>query len=904
MPALETLLTDTSFNCQSFFTFNASHYQALSQLTFDTWEDFGLALNRLKTLEVYLFTERMEDPWVEMVHRTVQTMDQYQSLKESENQLKELILILSTHHQLELHERLSLWRKAEFYLNRIWASPHQYVNCLAETINLFFKKWNQLKTPMNQEFKLLGELPTCWLTAFEWENFCCDQKKLCQKIEPFLECLTQEWIERYEQAMNWITGIETYQDVCSNYLNNEYTTHQSFFKSFVGKPLTRHQLLSIVTDAKQPMVITGMTGTGKTLALKTKIDYLIQEKQIQPNQILVLCSNQEQQQTFKDFTSKAEVKTIHQLALDLFLKQPNQTLKLAHPNLLREQIQSVLNRWFSNPSQSESLVYFFEGTLGLKTHWSPNLSLNHFYQEHQSSFLASQGIIDFKSLKLAANRFSKKHISLKNELMKSKEEVLIANFLFLNGIDYVYEKEYDRPYLEQSETFYHPDFYLPQYDCYLEHFGVNASFKTPWLSSDEASKYLKTITWKRELHAHYQTQLIETYSFWFQEGNWETKLTKVLIENGIFPTPLSWESFIKHSLLTVFSPAYPLFEEVYFYLTNMLKHQSGLSYLETLIQQESQKKEATAQLVFFQLVKEVLVQFNQTLLRDQLFDLNQIFSLASQTACVTFPYQYVFCDELEGLTESQLTFIETLREAFHFSLNLYFNPMMSEPSFLTASFLNHESIHHWFHLSFTENFVFSSDDFNQIVTTESIPFYSRSSHQPKQLYFVQEKQSLKESFHLILQQLKKEENCREIYLCGYQLDALLTKGIFFIRKKHPYSVELASNMFKGVQFFFVTPKQLNHHHITHLVIVDSDLFFSNSMGRLFEKMLSKEQTNYRLTKQKHFFQLFYAHAHRTLIFFSNRELVHFPLSQIFPNLRLNELRPNHEQEVNFLNFIH
>ena len=52
--------------------------------------------------------------------------------------------------------------------------------------------------------------------------------------------------------------------------------------------------------------------------------------------------------------------------------------------------------------------------------------------------------------------------SLKGDLVKSLEECEIANWLYLNGIEYEYERPYEHDTATPLKRQYHPDFYLPR----------------------------------------------------------------------------------------------------------------------------------------------------------------------------------------------------------------------------------------------------------------------------------------------------------------------------------------------------------------------------------------------------------------------------------------------------------
>jgi len=61
--------------------------------------------------------------------------------------------------------------------------------------------------------------------------------------------------------------------------------------------------------------------------------------------------------------------------------------------------------------------------------------------------------------------------------VKSYQEAEIANFLTLNGIKYEYETKYK---FDIPSTTYKPDFYLPDYNVYIEHFAINKDNTSPF----------------------------------------------------------------------------------------------------------------------------------------------------------------------------------------------------------------------------------------------------------------------------------------------------------------------------------------------------------------------------------------------------------------------------------------
>ena len=69
--------------------------------------------------------------------------------------------------------------------------------------------------------------------------------------------------------------------------------------------------------------------------------------------------------------------------------------------------------------------------------------------------------------------------TLQGELVKSYEECEIANFLYRQGIAYQYEANYQVNTSGPDYRVYQPDFFLPAYGIYIEHFAVNEFNQTP-----------------------------------------------------------------------------------------------------------------------------------------------------------------------------------------------------------------------------------------------------------------------------------------------------------------------------------------------------------------------------------------------------------------------------------------
>ena len=96
--------------------------------------------------------------------------------------------------------------------------------------------------------------------------------------------------------------------------------------------------------------------------------------------------------------------------------------------------------------------------------------------------------------------------TFKGDVVKSQGERLIADWLYLNGVDYLYETPYSIDVATPEHSQYRPDFYYPSVDVWHEHWAIGHDGKPP----KSFVGYGEGMRWKRELHAANGTTLVET----------------------------------------------------------------------------------------------------------------------------------------------------------------------------------------------------------------------------------------------------------------------------------------------------------------------------------------------------------------------------------------------------------
>lgn len=299
--------------------------------------------------------------------------------------------------------------------------------------------------------------------------------------------------------------------VAARVVQSELATMADFFDKIEKNPLTPQQRLAVVTDEDATLVLAG-AGSGKTSVIVAKAAYLIERGIRGPDEVLLMAFGKdaaaEMSERIKERTgAQVTARTFHALAYGIIAETlgtapplaPLATDDVAFIAELRVILADIVAK---GGAAAELLVTWFS---------------DFFYP--QSDEFDFDSLDDYYSYIEAQN-----YRSLKGDLVRSREELEIANWLYRNGIAYDYEPDYEHPIEGTGRKGYTPDFRLTESGVYIEHFGVSKAVDgngqiilrtAPYIDRKE---YLAGMEWKRALHREHGTVLVETYSYDRREG--------------------------------------------------------------------------------------------------------------------------------------------------------------------------------------------------------------------------------------------------------------------------------------------------------------------------------------------------------------------------------------------------
>ena len=277
--------------------------------------------------------------------------------------------------------------------------------------------------------------------------------------------------------------------------------------------LDEQQRKVVLADEDYTLVIAG-AGAGKTTTIEAKVKYLIEKQDVSSNRILIISftkkATKELQDRFKKLKLDVNISTFHGIANKIIKNEENIRHNIATGDIMFTTIKNFMINNITDEVFVKNILLFFASYLTIPSD-EQNLSI--LINELSKNDCTTMRSDLKKALEEYKQKTQKQKRTLKDERVRSIEECQIANFLFINGIDYEYEPVYKYGFKDTIKP-YCPDFLIRQYDkeIYLEHFGISQDGKNSRFSQEELELYKKHINDKIKLHRSHNTKLIYTFS--------------------------------------------------------------------------------------------------------------------------------------------------------------------------------------------------------------------------------------------------------------------------------------------------------------------------------------------------------------------------------------------------------
>ena len=515
--------------------------------------------------------------------------------------------------------------------------------------------------------------------------------------EDYAEYISSEDEKFFEKFYNKPETFETdTKQANERYINQELKDNSDLFDDLDGKSLDSQQREAIVVDEDAVKVIAG-AGSGKTFTIQGKVKYLTEKRDVDPSEILAISFSNASVDDLKERIAKPiDIKTFHKVGKDI-LTQYNQYSRPDTSALKRIIKRYLTKKALKNEDISKKLIEFFSFYI--------NVPPSEDDIKYEGDLLDWQEGVDFSTLK---RRFkNKQRETLNNEIVRSYEELYIANFLFIYGIKYTYEKIYSYPnknferefnkfkeflfsfneeipdelknditkdLLNLTDIFeeyeikdYLPDFYLDDYNIYIEHFGLNRNCENHLIGGKSSEEYVKEMEWKRKVHKKYGTTLIETFSYYQSENRLLTRLAEKLQAQGVEFNEIEYREVYR---ILLENKTIKEWEDFIVLLKTFIELFKGNNYDETKFKEfydyvgglkDSFSKDRT--IAFLKIVEEIYNDYEAYLLKIKKIDFNDMINKASD--CIVkngldLPYKYIIVDEYQDTSFTRYNLLRNI----------------------------------------------------------------------------------------------------------------------------------------------------------------------------------------------------------------------------------------------------
>ena len=434
--------------------------------------------------------------------------------------------------------------------------------------------------------------------------------------------------------------------VNKTYVSNQLNSSREFFDQVEARPLTDEQRKAVVIDEDRNLVVAA-AGSGKTSVIMAKAGWLIWRGYRHPPELLVLAFARDARKELEErlrkrldgeTTRDLTVRTFHSLGMLIIGEAEGQLPTLAKvaedSKALSDLLKVIIDNLLAERTFAGILLKWFQA------HFAP------YRSEHE-----------FQSMGEYLDYIRQHDIrSLKGDKVKSYQECEIANFLYLNSVPYEYEATYEYKTATPDKRQYQPDFYLPEAGIYIEHFGLNASGDTaPFVDRKE---YLRSMKWKRQLHAKYGTILIETFSHEHSSGKLTENLAEKLAAHGVTLSPIPpADVFVVLNEQGRINPFTHL-------VATFLQHYKGarLSFREVARRATSARDRLRAE-AFLAIFKPIFQRYQETLSRLGHIDFHDMINKATEhveAGRYRSPFGYILVDEFQDISPGRARLIKAL----------------------------------------------------------------------------------------------------------------------------------------------------------------------------------------------------------------------------------------------------
>lgn len=477
--------------------------------------------------------------------------------------------------------------------------------------------------------------------------------------------------EKYNEIKDLSKEAPSIKKHNEQYILNQLNAEKEYLDNILKEcdpaiSLDKEQREVILSNEDNTLVIAG-AGAGKTTTVAAKVRYLIEKQNIDSEKILVISFTNKAVEELRErinvcLNLPCPISTFHSVGYTILKQGESSRKRIVDQGFLYKTINNYLKSTvLQNSSMVEKLILFF------CTYFTAPYEggqLSEYFQ-----FIATA---DFSTLKSNLHEYIQQIIdrktqqvqTLNNEFVRSIEEVQIANFLYLNQIEYEYEPIYQYHILDSNKP-YTPDFCIKQGDkiAYIEHFGITEDGHNNRFTEDELCKYKKQINDKVKLHRKHDTVLIYTFSKYNDGISFLDHLREQLIKNNFILNKRPIEGVYKQ---LVDSEENKYITRLSLLICNFIGNFKTQGYNSDYFYELKTKTKNIRTKLFLDICQICYLEYQQALEENNSIDFEDMINVSAdlirkrQFSGEKISYKYIIVDEYQDISRQRYNLIKEL----------------------------------------------------------------------------------------------------------------------------------------------------------------------------------------------------------------------------------------------------
>jgi len=359
---------------------------------------------------------------------------------------------------------------------------------------------------------------------------CVDEMKLFEENLNYCnqsDVLDNEYINKKKEKLE--KSRQTILDYNNDFLQRRKKDYNYLWAKGLLS-LDDEQQTAVVTDDKHNLVVAA-AGSGKTEVLITRIAYLIARKpdSVQPKRILAIAYQRKAMEEIERRLHErynirnVKVNTFHKLGKDI-LEEAGKEFRhtdIVDQNKKHEIILNIFTHNVKNEPDYYELFLKFVKTL------------------HDKEIMEG----DKKKDEVLTYARECTYFSIDRTRVNSRAEKEILDFFLTNKLNgktaaVKYEPDVDG---------FRPDFYLPEYDLFIELWALNEKGEVPEWFSQTTEEYRKAMEMKKKWFSDHDKMLVETFAYEYEEGA-PDKFIELLKERVLAKLQVKYDKDFKFTL--------------------------------------------------------------------------------------------------------------------------------------------------------------------------------------------------------------------------------------------------------------------------------------------------------------------------------------------------------------------